>query len=102
MIGQAATFSQVQRGVLRIWRARHPLGLNVRILPSPKEGAERAEVFHPDVPVALCSLHVSSDGRILIHGAADILSAASLETALETVVELERLRCGVRSRPPLA
>lgn len=102
MIGQAVPFSQVQRGVLRIWQARHPLGLGVRVLPSAGGGAERAEVFHPDSPVPLWSLHVFSDGRILINGAAGIWSASSLETALETVVELERARCGGRSGPPLS
>jgi hypothetical protein len=102
MIGQAVPFSQVQRGVLRIWRARHPLGLGVRILPSAGSGAERAEVFHRDAPDPLCSLHAFSDGRILINGAAGIWSVSSLETALERVVELGRMRCDVMSGSPLA
>lgn len=102
MIGQAVPFSQVQRGVLRIWRARHPLGLGVRILPGARDGVERADVFHPDSPVPLWSLHTFSDGRILISGAAGIRSASSLEMALEMVVELERTQYGLRSGPPLA
>ena len=102
MIGQAVPFSQVQRGVLRIWRARRPLGMSVRIIPSAGSGAERAEVFHPDSPVPLWSLHAFSDGGILVKGAAGMWSASSLESALETVVERERVRCNVGLRPSLA